>query len=101
MNPLSPLTYYRRHKRRALLLMALIALSTLGVCVMVRLLDSVPEQYEATESYLTRLSLAYARGDAFEPGVVSQIGTHPDVVRTIPAKSLWVTVPLFGATTRR
>jgi ABC-type antimicrobial peptide transport system permease subunit len=97
VNPLSPLTYYRRHKRRALLLMALIALSTLGVCVMVRLLGSVTEQYEATESYLTQLSLAYARGDSFEPGVVSRLETHPDVARTIPARSLWVTVPLFGA----
>lgn len=96
MNPLSPWIYYRRHKRRALLLTALIALSTLGVCVMVRLLDSTTEQYQATESYLTRLSLVYARSGSFEPGVVSRIETHPDVARTIPAKSLWVTVPMFG-----
>jgi hypothetical protein len=97
VNPLSPLAYYRRHKGRALLLVALIALTILGVCVMVRLLDSTTEQYEATESYLTRLSLVYARADSFELGVVSRIQAFPDVARTIPAKSLWVTVPRFGA----
>ncbi len=97
MNPLSPLAYYRRHRGRALLLLALVALSTLGICVMVRLLDSTTEQYEATESYLTRLSLVFARAGSFEPGVVSRIQTHSDVVRTIPAKSLWIVVPMFGA----
>jgi ABC-type lipoprotein release transport system permease subunit len=96
MNPVSPLTYYRRHKRSALALVALICLATLGVAVMVRLLDSSAEQYEATESYLTRLSLVYARGDSFDPGVVSRVQTHPDVAGTIPARSLWVTVPMFG-----
>ncbi len=97
MNPFSPLAYYRRHKGRALLLGALVGLSTLGICVMVRLLDSTTEQYEATQSYLTRLSLVYARAGSFEAGVVPRIQTHPDVARTIPAKSLWVTVPMFGA----
>jgi len=41
MNPLSPFTYYRRHKQSALLLVVLISLATLGVCVMVRLLDAL------------------------------------------------------------
>jgi len=31
MNPLSPLTYYRRHKRQTLLLVGLVSLMTLGV----------------------------------------------------------------------
>ena len=43
MNPLSPLTYYRRHRWQALLLTGLISLVTLGVCIMVRVLDSIPE----------------------------------------------------------
>jgi hypothetical protein len=68
----------------------------LGICVMVRLLDSTAEQYEATESYLTHLSMVFARAGSFEPGVVSRIHTQPDVARTIPARSLWVTVPMFG-----
>ena len=39
MNPLSPSTYYVRHKRDALLLLILIALSTLGLYIMVSVLD--------------------------------------------------------------
>lgn len=97
MNPFSPLAYYRRHRGRALLLTTLVALSTLGIAVMVRLLDSTTEQYEATESYLTRLSLVFARAGPLEPGVVARIQTESDVARTIPAKSLWATVPMFGA----
>jgi ABC-type lipoprotein release transport system permease subunit len=96
MNPLSPLAYYRRHKGRALLLTALVALSTLGICIMVRLLDSSTEQYEATQSYLTRLSLVAPRAGALEAGVVARLETHPDVARTIPVKSLWVTGPMFA-----
>ncbi len=97
MNPFSPLSYYRRHKGRALLLTALVTLSTLGICVMVRLLDSTAEQYEATESYLTRVSLVFARAGSLEPGVGARVQTHPDVARTIPTRSLWLTVPMFGA----
>ena len=64
---------------------------------MVRLLDSTTEQYEATESYLTRLNLVFARAGPLELGTVARIQTHPDVARTIQAKSLWATVPMFGA----
>ena len=35
MNPLSPLTYYFRHKRQTLLQVGLIALVTLGICLLV------------------------------------------------------------------
>jgi hypothetical protein len=38
MNPLSPFTYYRRHRRSALLLMALIALATMVLYTIVGVL---------------------------------------------------------------
>lgn len=94
MNPLSPLTYYRRHKRRALLLLSLIALTTLGVCVMVRLLDSTAEQAEVNSRYLTRFSQVSAIGPSLGPGVVSQIRAHPDVARAIPERTLYIDVPM-------
>jgi len=105
MNPLSPFTYYRRHKQSALLLVVLISLATLGVCVMVRLLDALAEQAETSERYLTRFSKVSAIGPALEPGVVSQIQAHPDVARAIPERSLYIGAPmntsggfrLFGA----
>jgi len=93
MNPLSLFTYYRRHKRRTLLMLALISLTTLGVCVMVRLLDSVVEHAYTAEGYLSQLSLVTAIGSSLEPEVVSQIRAHPDVAQAIPEKSLWINVP--------
>jgi hypothetical protein len=48
MNPLSPFTYYRRHKSQTLLLVGLIILMTLGIYVMVGVLDSVLDTAYAT-----------------------------------------------------
>jgi len=97
MNPLSPFTYYRRHKRSTLLLLILVSLMTLGVCVMVRLLDSGLEQPETTDRYLTRFSVVSALGPLLEPDVVSQVRANPDVAHAIPEKGLYVGVPMIGA----
>jgi putative ABC transport system permease protein len=94
MNPLSPFTYYRRHKWNALLLVGIISLATLGICVMVRLLDALVEQGETSERYMTRFSVMYAVGPSLDPGVVSQVRAHPDVARAVPAKSLYINPPL-------
>jgi len=95
MNPLSPFTYYRRHKRSALLQIALISLATVGLFVLVAVLDTIP--LRANVSYLTRLSHVSPIGDALDPTVVSQIETHPDVARVIPDNGLWLSTPtLFG-----
>ena len=94
MKPLSPFTYSRRHKRRTLLLVGLVAATTLGVCVMVRLLGFAVEQYETSLRYLTRVSEVTALGGALDPGVVAQIRAHPDVARAFPKKDLAISVPL-------
>jgi ABC-type antimicrobial peptide transport system permease subunit len=93
MNPLSPFTYYLRHKRSTLLILALISLMTLGVSAMVRLMDSLWEEMYNAERYLTRLSLVSAVGPSLDPGVVSQIRTHPDVAQVIQEKSLDIALP--------
>jgi ABC-type lipoprotein release transport system permease subunit len=94
MNPLSPLTYYRRHKRQTLLLMGLITLVTLGICVMVGVLDSTLDTAYTTANYLTRFSKVYpATGRSLEPAVVSQIRTHPDVERVIQENGLRISWP--------
>jgi len=41
MNPLSPFTDYRRHKRSALLQIALICLATVGLFILVGVLDTI------------------------------------------------------------
>jgi hypothetical protein len=94
MNPLSPLTYYRRHNRRALLLTSLITLVTLGVCVMVGLLNSFLDNTLATLDFLTRYSFVVSlSARSVEPATVSQIRTQPDVDQVIPTKVLEIQVP--------
>jgi len=97
VNPLSPFTYHRRHKRSTLLLLTLVTLATLGLYVMVAVLDSTTLAH-ADVSYLKRVSQVYPNIElAFEPGVVSQIQTHPDVERVIPDNGLDISLPSLGA----
>ncbi|RLC81379.1 MAG: hypothetical protein DRJ03_20225, partial [Chloroflexi bacterium] len=87
--------YYLRHKRSALLQIALISLATVGLFILVAVLDTIP--LRANVSYLTRLSHVSPIRDALDPTVVSQIETHPDVARVIPDNGLWLSTPtLFG-----
>lgn len=97
MNPLSPLTYYLRHKRSALLLVGLIALTTIGLYVMAAVLDTIPARGQYI--YLTKVSRVYpADGDTLEAGVIAQIETHPDVARVIPDNGLSLAPPtLIGS----
>ena len=100
MNPLSPLTYYRRHKRSALLQIALISLATVGLFILVAVLDTVP--LRARFSYLARISRVIPAGDVLDPAVVSQIQTHPDVARAIPDNGLRISLPtLLGTDSQR
>jgi putative ABC transport system permease protein len=93
MNPLSPLTFYRRHKKGALLLLSLITLTTLGLYVMVAVLDSLTLM-NAEISYLKHVSQIIPNIDPlFEPGVISRIQSHPDVERVVPENGLWIDQP--------
>jgi ABC-type lipoprotein release transport system permease subunit len=77
--------------------MCLIALMTLGVCTMERLLDSLPEGRYAAANYLTRISLVTADGPSLDPGVVSRIRTHPGVAHVIQEEGLELEAPyIFG-----
>ena len=92
MDPLSPFAYHRRHKRQAALLAALISLTTLGVYVMVAVLDSIPTR--ARVNYLTRVARVYPANDtALEPGVLAEIEMHPDVERVVLDSGLAISPP--------
>ena len=93
MRPLSLLTYCRRHVKSTLLLLTLVALMTLGVCTMVRLLDSVPENYEIAGNYLSRISLVSANSSTLDPGVVSRVRAFPGVEQVIQEKGLDISLP--------
>lgn len=99
MNPLSPLTYFRRHRRQTTLLIGLICLVTLGTLVMVHLLDSLTANLDILSGQLTRFSLVHpATGDSLDPAVVSRIRDHPDVAHTIQVQRLYINMPLGPAT---
>lgn len=92
MNPLSPVTFHLRHKRNTLLLMSLICLATMGLYLMVSVVDSI--SMRAQFIYLAKVSRLYpAGGDELEPGVVSQIETHSDVARVIRSNGVVITPP--------
>jgi ABC-type antimicrobial peptide transport system permease subunit len=100
MTPLSPLTYYLRHKRGALLQIALISLATTGLFILVAVLDTIPQR--ANVSDLTKFSRVTPIGDALDPAVVSEIQTHPEVARTIPDNGLLISPPtLLGNDSQR
>ncbi|MBN2391823.1 MAG: ABC transporter permease [Anaerolineae bacterium] len=96
MNPLSPFTYYLRHKKSALLQIVLISLATAGLFILVGVLDTIPMR--ADVSYLTKLSRVTPTGGKLDPAVVSQIQTHPDVARAIPDNGLGITLPTLLGT---
>ncbi|MFN2269481.1 MAG: FtsX-like permease family protein [Anaerolineae bacterium] len=96
MNPLSPFTYYRRHKRSAMLQIALISLATVGLFILVAVLDTIPQR--ANVSYLTKLSRVIPIGGTLDPAAVSQIQTHPDVAQAIPDNGLRITMPTLLGT---
>ncbi len=94
MNPLSPLTYYRRHIRNTVLLIALISLSTIGLYLMVGVLDSIP--LRANTNDLTQVSrVSPVGGGVLQSGVISQIQVNPDVERVLPDNGLHIAYPVL------
>ncbi|MBL7077470.1 MAG: hypothetical protein ISS31_08355 [Kiritimatiellae bacterium] len=86
MNPLSLWTFYRRHKRRAVLLLSLISLVTAGLYLMGALTWAVfTEPTRSNYMYLSKINIVIPfYGIELDPAVVTQIRTHPDVERVLP-----------------
>lgn len=91
MNPLSSCTYYLRHKKNALVQILLIGLATVGLFVLVGVLESVPVR--ANVIYVTRLSRVFPVGGVLDPGVIAQVQTYPGVQRLIRDNGLPITYP--------
>jgi len=98
LKPLSFTTYYRRHKFRALLLLMLIALVTLGIYFMVGFLNSIGENFSANNQFLTRFSLVSSQSEqSLDPAVVSRVKTHPAVSRVLPENGVVITPPALAS----
>jgi ABC-type antimicrobial peptide transport system permease subunit len=92
VNPLSLLTYYRRHKRQALLLLVLIGSLTLGVFLIVGVLSTSARSAIYSVHHLTRMSRILA-GQTLDSSSVTQLRTHPDVAAIVPENGLAISFP--------
>ncbi len=87
MNPLSTWTFYRRHKRRAMLLLGLIGLTTTGLYLMGALTWAVfTEPTRANYLYLSKINIVMPSSGIKEldPSIVPQTRTHSGVERVLP-----------------
>jgi putative ABC transport system permease protein/lipoprotein-releasing system permease protein len=95
------LTYYRRHKGQALLLVGIVVLATLGVYALVGMLAPIRDHMAYVSlGPLTRFSMVYPEYDRFlDPAVVSQIRANPDIARVIPENGmgLGINVPSLAS----
>jgi ABC-type antimicrobial peptide transport system permease subunit len=98
MNPLSPLTYYRRHPRRALMLTVLLALAVMGLYLLVGLMqETYITPLHTVNRYLSKFSLVQSdRANTLDPAVTAQIRAHPDVSQVLPQNNLEIAVPNAG-----
>jgi ABC-type antimicrobial peptide transport system permease subunit len=92
LNPLSPFTYYRRHKGQALLLLVLVGSLTLGVFSMVGVLSTSAQSAIHSTHHLTRMSRILA-SQTLDTSSVTQLRTHPDVTAIIPENGLVISFP--------
>jgi hypothetical protein len=101
VDPLSSLTYYRRHKRQALLLASIVVLATLGLYATVGMMTPIRDHMSyITLGPLTRFSMVYPEYDrSLDPAIVSQIRANPGVARVIPENGLglFFNVPSLAA----
>ena len=98
MNPLSPLTYYRRHKRQALMLTALLTLAVMGLYLVFGLLqETYITPLYTINRYLSKFSLVQPDlGTTLDPTVAAQIRAHPDVALVLPQNNVEIAVPNAG-----
>jgi ABC-type lipoprotein release transport system permease subunit len=98
--PLSSLTYLVRHKRRTILLAAAMSLVIAAVALLIFVMVAVFDAGEGQLGDLRQMSVVTARGGApLDPGVVTLLGTHPEVDRLIPFVQYWmldVYIPPFS-----
>jgi hypothetical protein len=95
IKPLSPLTFYLRHRGRALISIATMGLMILGVSFPAFLLAPVADALRPFAEPLRTVGIVTPRaGTAVDPGVTAQVRAHPTVARVIPAMELTLRVQI-------
>jgi len=101
LKPLASTTFYKRHGKRAVMLIGAMSLMIMAVVMTIFLLAVSYDAQEPGLGYLSRLSIVRApgAGRGLDPGVVAQVKTHPAVAKVIPVAPrihmLSVSIPPF------
>ena len=99
--PLAPATFFRRHRRRAILLVGSMALMIIAVTMFIFALAVGADAQEPFLGYLARISIVRSPGivQGLDPAVAARVAAHPAVERVIPvaprSHMLGVNVPPF------
>jgi hypothetical protein len=99
--PLAPATFYKRHKKRALMLTGAMSLMIMAVVLTIFLIAVSFDAQISGLGYLHKLSIIRpsGAGRGLDPGLVAQIKTQPAVERVIPVSPrfhmLSVSIPPF------
>jgi ABC-type antimicrobial peptide transport system permease subunit len=84
--PLTPITFYNRHRRRATLLMSGMSMMILAVVLFLFALALTADAQEPFFGYLSRVSIVNSPGGVagLDPSIFDLVKTHPTVDRVIP-----------------
>jgi ABC-type antimicrobial peptide transport system permease subunit len=84
--PLAPATFYRRHRRRAVLLISGMSVMILAVVFIIFALAVGADAQKPFVGYLSRVSIVRSPGivQGLDPSVVARVEAHPAVERVIP-----------------
>jgi ABC-type lipoprotein release transport system permease subunit len=94
--PLSSWTFYLRHRRRGLMLVAAVALMILGMTFPMFLTSAmIDTQNPFFLNYLQHVGVVSPKaGRTVEPAVAAQIRAHPSVARVLPVTQLGLTISI-------
>jgi ABC-type lipoprotein release transport system permease subunit len=99
--PLAPATFYRRHRRRAVLLISGMGMMIMAVVLFIFALAVDADAQEPFLGYLNRVSIVSAPAyfQSLDTDVIARVEAHPAVERVIPTAPrfiiLKVTIPPF------
>jgi ABC-type lipoprotein release transport system permease subunit len=99
--PLAPATFYRRHRRRAALLISGMSFMIVAVVLIVFALSVAADAQLPFLGYLSRFSIVRSPGivQGLDPSIVARVEAHPAVERVIPvaprSHMLSVNIPPF------
>jgi len=84
--PLAPATFYKRHRRRAALLIGGMSLMIMAVVLLIFALAVNADAHEPFLGYLSRVSIVRSPGivQSLDPAVVARVKADPAVERVIP-----------------